>query len=159
LAEVWFPRFIAAWMCSLVQSGPHSTGHPLFAYSSRSGAAGCDVEKVRGHISPIFLPAVSLIGTSEGNDSSFSSASAIAASCSSGELAYRFMISFVVGRGTVVFGDLGACCSLSCSCRCIAIFSEVFGKISSFSFLELRNQTGRELQDNSKECVSVGMDD
>jgi len=84
-------------MCSWDQSGPQSTGQPLFAYSSSSGAAGCVVEKVRGHISPIFLPAVSLIGVSAGNDSSFARASAMATSCSSGDQAYKFCMSVVAG--------------------------------------------------------------
>ena len=78
------------------------TGHPLFAYSSSSGAAGWVVEKVRGHIRPIFLPAVSLIGVSAGNDSSFARASAMATSCSSGDRAYKFCMSVVAGIGSVV---------------------------------------------------------
>jgi len=84
-------------MCSWDQSGPQSTGQPLFAYSLSSGAAGCVVEKVRGHISPILLPAVSLIGVSTGNEPSFAKASAMAASCSSSDRAYKFCISVVAG--------------------------------------------------------------
>ena len=72
-------------MCSWYQSGPQSTGQPLFAYSLSTGAAGCVVEKVRGHINPILLSAVSLIGVSAGNESSFARASAMVASCYSGD--------------------------------------------------------------------------
>eukprot|EP00957_Ditylum_brightwellii_P209558 15362249-Ditylum_brightwellii.AAC.2 len=51
---------------SWLQPGPQSTGLPFGAYIVSSGAAGCVVAYVLGHIRPLYSPMVSLNPASSG---------------------------------------------------------------------------------------------
>ena len=132
-------------MCSWDQSGLQSTGQPLFAYSLSSGAAGCVVEKGRDHISPIFSSAVSLIGVSAGNYSSFARASAMATSCSSGDQAYKFCMSVVAGILSFVAFFIAVESAVS-QLKFAACLKVCF-RISSFPFRSMRFQSGGMMQE------------